>query len=43
MLVVLALVVFAVVVGLVSRLAPRRVKVKSCCSTRPWPPDDLTG
>jgi hypothetical protein len=42
-LVVLALVALGIVVGMLSRRAPKRVQVRSCCSARPWPPHDLTG
>ena len=44
---VIAAVVFAlfvvVVVALSRRGAGSRVQIRSCCSQRPWPPDDLTG
>jgi hypothetical protein len=33
-----------VVVGLLSwRARDSRVRIRSCCSARPWPPEDLTG
>jgi hypothetical protein len=38
---VFALLVVAVVV-LSRRGAGSRVRIRSCCSARPWPPDDLT-
>jgi len=35
--------VFVLVVVVLSRRgAASRVQIRSCCSTRPWPPDDLT-
>jgi hypothetical protein len=42
-LVLLALIAFALAVGLLRRFASKRVSLRSCCSARPWPPDDLTG
>jgi hypothetical protein len=42
-LVVLALAAFVLLVGLLTWKAPKRVQIRSCCSARPWPPDDLTG
>jgi hypothetical protein len=42
-LVVLALVGLALLVGLLSWKMPQRIQVRSCCSARQWPPDDLTG
>jgi hypothetical protein len=41
-----ALVLVALVLAVLAlgRLVPRTsVRVTSCCSARPWPPDDLTG
>jgi hypothetical protein len=44
---VLVAVVFIAFVALVALLswrgAGKRVRITTCCSARPWPPDDLTG
>jgi hypothetical protein len=43
---VLAVLVFIALVAVVAVLSRRgtgrRVRVRSCCSAAPWPPDDLT-
>jgi hypothetical protein len=37
-------VAFVAVVAFLSRRgAGDRVQLRTCCSARPWPPDDLTG
>jgi hypothetical protein len=40
--VVLVFTAFVLLVGLLAWKPPRRIQIRSCCSTRPWPPDDLT-